>query len=184
MTSRPTRPTDVHPDDAELFRAAIGEVARVHSDLIEPERKPVRPHPRQRLLDEQRVTEELLKPLPELFDPDAAEPLRYLKQGHSPKLLQKLGRGQFSVRDQIDLHQMTQREAKLAIQMFLNDCVAADKLCVKIIHGKGMRSKGEGPVLKLLTDKLLRQRGDVLAYRSARYNDGGSGAVIVLLKGR
>jgi len=174
----------VSDQDRALFLESIGDVQRVHTDLTEPERKPVRPHPRQRLLDEKRVTEELLLPLSEQFDPDAAEPLRYLKNGHSPKLLMKLGRGQFSVRDQIDLHQMTQAEARVVIHEFLNACIDADLLCVKIIHGKGMRSKGEGPVLKMLTDRLLRQRGDVLAYRSARYNDGGSGAVIVLLKGR
>lgn len=175
---------DVSDADRTLFLESIGEVQRVHSDLAEPEAKPIRPHPRQRLLDEQRVTEELLLPLPESLDPDAAEPLRYLKDGYAPKLLSKLGRGQFSVRDTIDLHSMTQVEARLAIRDFLNENIDAGRLCVKIIHGKGMRSKGEGPVLKGLTDRMLRQRGDVIAFRSARHNDGGSGAVIVLLKGR
>jgi DNA-nicking Smr family endonuclease len=37
-------------------------------------------------------------------------------------------------------------------------------------------------VLKRLTDRLLRRRGDVLAFRSARAADGGSGAVVVLLR--
>jgi DNA-nicking Smr family endonuclease len=44
------------------------------------------------------------------------------------------------------------------------------------------RSKDAMPVLKNLVDRLLRQRGDVLAFRSARATDGGSGAVLVLLK--
>lgn len=170
--------------DRELFLNAIGEVSRISSDLVEPDKKRTPPLPRQRLLDEQQVTRELLLPLPQHTDPDAAEPLRYLRDGYSPKLLSKLGRGQFSVRDQIDLHQMTQSEAREAIRLFLKECLDRDLLCVKIIHGKGMRSKGDGPVLKGLTDGLLRQNGDVIAFRSARHNDGGSGAVIVLLKGR
>ena len=78
---------------------------------------------------------------------------------------------------------MTATVAKDAIARFLAECKARGHLCVKIIHGKGLRSKNDGPVLKALTDRLLRQRGDVLAFRSARWNDGGSGAVIVLLKG-
>lgn len=170
--------------DRALFLEAIGSVTRIESPFAEPERKSVRPVPKQRLLDERRVTEELMVPLPEHMDPDAAEPLRYLKDGYSPKLLGKLGRGQFSVRDQIDLHQMTQKEAAEALRIFLGSCVQNDLLCVKIIHGKGMRSKRSGPVLKMLTDRLLRQRGDVIAFRSARHNDGGAGAVIVLLKAR
>ena len=54
--------------------------------------------------------------------------------------------------------------------------------CVRIVHGKGLRSKAHGPVLKQLTDTLLRRRADVLAFTSARPTQGGTGAVIVLLQ--
>jgi len=174
----------VNNEDSALFLDAIGPVRRIESDLADTRRKPPRPDPAQTRRDNQRVTEELLHPLPQSLDPDAAEPLRYLKDGLDPRLLLKLGRGQYSVRDEFDLHQMTSPVAKRAIHDFLNECIDADKLCVKIITGKGMRSKGDGPVLKGLTDRVLRQRNDVLAFRSARYNDGGSGAVIVLLRGK
>ncbi len=179
-----SRPPRISDDDRSLFHQAIGEVRRVHSDTTDQRRNPPQPDPAQTRRDNQRVTEELMRPLPESLDPDAAEPLRYLKDGLHPRLLLKLGRGQFSVRDEIDLHQMTADIARKAIQQFLNECIDADRLCVKIITGKGMRSKSDGPVLKGLTDRILRQRNDVLAFRSARYNDGGSGAVIVLLRGK
>ena len=173
----------VIPSDGELFREAIGDVRRIETDRIDARAPAPKPIPLQSRLDDLAVTRELLRPLPSSLDPDAAEPLRYLKDGLAPKLLLKLGRGQYSVRDELDLHQMTAAVAKDAIARFLAECKSRDFLCVKIIHGKGLRSKHDGPVLKGLTDRLLRQRGDVLAYRSARYNDGGSGAVIVLLKG-
>lgn len=173
----------VIPSDGELFREAIGDVRRIETDRIDARAPPPKPIPVQSRLDDLAVTRELLRPLPSSLDPDAAEPLRYLKDGLAPRLLLKLGRGQYSVRDELDLHQMTAAVAKDAIARFLAECKTRDFLCVKIIHGKGLRSKHDGPVLKGLTDRLLRQRGDVLAYRSARYNDGGSGAVIVLLKG-
>jgi DNA-nicking Smr family endonuclease len=174
----------ISDSDRSLFHDAIGEVRRIESDLADVRRKPPRPDPAQTRRDNERVTEELMHPLPDSLDPDAAEPLRYLKDGLDPRLLQKLGRGQFSVRDEFDLHQMTAEVAKRAIHDFLNECLDHDRLCVKIITGKGMRSDARGPVLKGLTDRILRQRIDVLAFRSARYNDGGSGAVIVLLRGR
>jgi DNA-nicking Smr family endonuclease len=53
---------------------------------------------------------------------------------------------------------------------------------VRIVHGKGLRSKAAGPVLKVLTDRLLRRRDDVVAFASAKPAQGGTGAVVVLLK--
>jgi len=53
---------------------------------------------------------------------------------------------------------------------------------VKIIHGKGLRSRAPGPVLKRLVDGMLRRRGDVLAFASAAPASGGTGAVVVLLR--
>ncbi len=53
--------------------------------------------------------------------------------------------------------------------------------CVRIIHGKGLRSGHRGPVLKAAVNAVLRRTGAVLAYVSARQVDGGTGAVYVLL---
>ena len=53
--------------------------------------------------------------------------------------------------------------------------------CVRIIHGKGLRSGHRGPVLKGAVSAVLRRTGAVLAYVSARQVDGGTGAVYVLL---
>lgn len=180
---RKPAPPPVATEDHALFLDAIGAVRRIETDRHDARAPAPRPEPVQSRRDDARVMDELLRPLPSALDPDAAEPLRHLKNGIAPRVLLKLGRGQYSVRDQIDLHQMTAAVAKDAISRFLAECKARDVLCVKIIHGKGLRSKNDGPVLKALTDRVLRQRGDVLAFRSARWNDGGSGAVIVLLKG-
>ena len=56
--------------------------------------------------------------------------------------------------------------------------------CVKIIHGKGLRSGPHGPRLKQMTASLLIRRDRVVAFASARPNDGGTGAVYVLLDRR
>jgi len=120
-----------------------------------------------------------------IIDPseiEVGEELSYLKSGLSPHLLRKLKRGQFSVSDEIDLHQMTVEVARTAIKKFLAECRREARLCVKIIHGKGLRSRAQGPVIKRLTDSLLRQRADVLAFASAKSADGGTGAVVILLQ--
>lgn len=118
------------------------------------------------------------------FDPasiEIGEELVYLKDGHSPRVLKRLRRGQFAVADEIDLHQMNAAAAEVSLKRFLDECRASRRLCIKVIHGKGLRSRAAGPVLKRLTDRLLRHRGDVVAFASARPAQGGSGATLVLL---
>jgi DNA-nicking Smr family endonuclease len=169
-------------DDHKLFVDAVGPVRRITHERADATTNRPAPEPRQSLLDEARVPGELIA---SVIDPaliEVGEELSYLKDGHSPALLRKLKRGQFSIADEIDLHQMTANVARSAIAGFLADSKRAGKLCVRIIHGKGLRSRNEGPVLKRLVDSLLRRRGDVLAYASAKPNEGGTGATIVLLK--
>lgn len=168
-------------DDVALFRDAIGEgVVRVESDRAEVRAPRPAPLPRQSIADERRVLDELMSGDPSALE--EGELLSYVRGGASKRVLRKLGRGEYSVRDEIDLHGMFEPVAAGAIAQFLEQAKRAGHLCVRIVHGKGLRSQ-RGPVLKHLTDKLLRQRNDVLAFRSARSADGGSGAVIVLLRG-
>jgi DNA-nicking Smr family endonuclease len=53
---------------------------------------------------------------------------------------------------------------------------------VRIIHGKGLGSKNKAPVLRNKVKSWLMQKDEVLAFCQARQVDGGSGAVVVLLK--
>jgi DNA-nicking Smr family endonuclease len=76
---------------------------------------------------------------------------------------------------------MTLAVAREAVRAFLDDCIAKGDYCVRIVHGKGLRSRADGPVLKRMTAALLARRKDVLAYASARPAQGGTGAVVVLL---
>jgi DNA-nicking Smr family endonuclease len=69
------------------------------------------------------------------------------------------------------------------LKRFLNDARGGFHPCVRIVHGKGLRSEG-APVLKQIVDRVLRQRGDVIAFASAPPAQGGSGAVLVLLEPR
>ena len=69
------------------------------------------------------------------------------------------------------------------LRRVLQDARANGLPCVRIIHGKGLGSGGV-PILKNLVDRLLRQRNDVLAYHSAPPAQGGTGAVLVLLRPR
>jgi DNA-nicking Smr family endonuclease len=50
------------------------------------------------------------------------------------------------------------------------------------VHGKGLGSNGKQPVLKGKTRVWLAQRDEVIAFCQARPAEGGSGALVVLLK--
>jgi DNA-nicking Smr family endonuclease len=170
-------------DDASLFREAIGPVRPLRERQAAPPARPrPAPEPVQARLDEARVRGELLSHAPDPATIEFGDEITYLKQGQPPRLLQRLRRGLYSVRAELDLHEMTAAVAREAIAAFLDDCLRHGELCVRIVHGKGLRSKAQGPVLKQLTDTQLRRRADVLAFSSARPAQGGTGAVIVLLR--
>ncbi len=176
----PAAPTE---DDAQLFREAIGTVRRLKDTTAAPAAPRPAPEPVQARLDEAQVLDELLThPLDSAIE--GGDEITYLKPGQQHRLLQRLRRGQFSVQAEIDLHDMSIAVAREAIRQFLDESRRNSALCVRIVHGKGLRSKAQGPVLKQLTDTMLRHRADVLAFTSARPPQGGTGAVIVLLQAR
>ncbi|GAB2578572.1 Smr/MutS family protein [Dyella jejuensis] len=177
------KPATVNEEDSRLFRDAIGTVRRLDPVAPPPATAKPEPHPHMLEADEAAVPGELLNMA---FDPallEIGEELSYLRDGYPPKLLRQLKRGQFSVQDDIDLHQMNAAAAQATIALFLAQAAERGLHCVRIVHGKGLRSKASGPVLKVLTDRLLRRRDDVVAFASARPMQGGTGAVVVLLKG-
>ncbi|MDO1528636.1 Smr/MutS family protein [Fulvimonas sp. R45] len=176
-------PAPISDDDARLFREAVGEVRPIEADAPPPTAPKPAPRPRMFEADEAAVPGELLDMA---FDPaslEVGEELAYLREGYPPKLLRQLKRGQYSVQDVLDLHQMNAAAAQASIADFLAEARRQGLRCVRIIHGKGLRSKAAGPVLKALTDRLLRRRDDVVAFASARPAQGGTGAVVVLLRG-
>ena len=108
--------------------------------------------------------------------------LLFQRQGVRHRTMTQLRRGRLSVQAQLDLHGFTVEAAKPELARFLLACRQAGRLCVRIIHGKGLGSPQGRPVLKNKLPGWLRQRDEVLAYCSAPRTDGGSGAVYVLLK--
>jgi DNA-nicking Smr family endonuclease len=101
-----------------------------------------------------------------------------------PRLARQLHEGRFSVQACIDLHGLSLKEAKTAVDRFLLEAVQTRKNAVLIVHGRGLSSPGE-PVLKAGLVKWLRSapwRRWIAAYATARSCDGGPGATYVLLR--
>lgn len=179
-----SRPGDETAEDASLFREAVRDVRPLARPAAEhPSRRPQRPRPAARFTraDRLAVLEESLRD--EAIDPALAsgEELVFHRAGIQPAVLRRLRRGDYRVQAEIDLHGLTVAEAKQALREFLAQALLRQWRCVRIIHGKGLRSGHRGPVLKGMVGAMLRKVGPVLAYVSARQVDGGTGAVYVLL---
>ena len=139
----------------------------------------------QRIADEKLALRESLSDefsVESLLETDEA--LSYTKEGIGPDVVRKLRRGHWVIQDQIDLHGMRRDEAREMIVEFLRQAALRGIRCVRIVHGKGLGSVNNEPVLKKLVHNWLVQRSDVIAFCQAKPADGGSGAVVVLLKGR
>lgn len=167
---------EITSDDAALFRAAVGEVqALVEQNKITP--KPVR---RKAFLH---------RPAPPPAIPDTLSdfaatesPSEFLRNGISRLTLRKIRNGTWPVQDQLDLHGNHSDAARKLLQEFLQETTQQALRCVRVIHGKGLNSKGGEAVLRNLTRHWLSQHSCVLAYCEAPPDQGGSGAVLVLLK--
>lgn len=177
------KPTAVSAEDASLFREAIGEVRRIEADEVAVLRTPPAPVPRMRARDESEALRESRYLSVDDSAFDGAEPLSYRRDEISARTLKRLATGQYALQDEIDLHHLRAADAETMLKRFLDQARNEDRFCVRVIHGKGLRSENT-PVLKALVDRLLRLRGDVLAFASAPPRMGGTGAVLVLLNRR
>lgn len=141
------------------------------------------PAPTQRLRNEREILEASLSD----SDPweagfEAGDELNFLRDGLASDTLRKLRRGHWIIQGEIDLHGLIVAEARPALVEFLNYCLRNGLRCVRIIHGKGLGSKNQQPVLKRKVASWLMQRDEILAFCQARRTEGGGGAAVVLLK--
>lgn len=165
-----------------LFREAVGDVRSVNNDRVEPEERPHRPLLRHTEEDDRSVMKSLLADLSEADLLETGEHLSYTQPGVQRTVLKKLKSGRYSIQSEIDLHGLTVNEARQELAEFLHAAQERRHLCVRVIHGKGRKNATSAPRLKPAVNQWLQRNRQVLAFCSARMNDGGTGAVYVLLK--
>ena len=167
--------SDEMQDEFRKAVAGVKPLKRAKRIVLKPSAAAPVAHQRRR--DEMAALRESLEgPLSVDNALDSGEELTYLRDGMSRQVLRRLRRGHWVVQEGLDLHGLNRDEATVAVAAFLNQCTARGLRCVRIVHGKGLG------ILKAKLRKWLPQREEVLAYCQAPANDGGSGALLVLLK--
>jgi DNA-nicking Smr family endonuclease len=170
--------------EKDLFQRAAGKVQRLpqHGRVHHPP-DPVAPIPAQRQLDDQRVLKEAIS---DEFDAstllEVDDAMSFRRPGIGIDVARKLRRGHWSIQAEIDLHGLRSDDAREALAAFLREAVRQGLRCVRVVHGKGLGSPGKTPVLKGKVHSWLVQKNEVLSFVQARADEGGAGAVVVLLK--
>ena len=167
-----------------LFLRAAGDVRPIRSHRrvdLAPEPPP--PIAVQQQLDDERVLREASS---DEFDAstllDIDDALSFRRPGIGTDVTRKLRMGEWSLQGEIDLHGMRREEAREALAAFIRDAHRRGWRCVRVVHGKGLGSPGKTPVLKSKVQSWLIQKNEVLAFVQARGDEGGAGALVVLLK--
>lgn len=180
MNRRPPK-SEISDEERALFRERMARVARLRSSSRHhPERALPSARPRSTEADDLDVLASLLDDAPEELE--TGEELFYARPGVQHSVMRRLRRGGYRCQAELDLHGLFVPAAREALARFLAESRDADRRCVRIVHGKGLRSGERGPVLRNKVASWLRRRDEVLAYCSARRVDGGTGAVYVLLQ--
>ncbi len=188
-TSPPPNPPVARPaTEDDLFSDAMRDVQEIHAFRVLPCAKAPKhvPHGRERR-DPDADALHILIQIAEGSHPinlsDTQEYVNWTNPAINEALTAELHTGRFSVQAVLDLHGCTAAAVNDEIDAFLGEAFRRGWRCVKIIHGRGLRSV-KGPVLKdAVIRRLLGQyRKRVLAFVSARQCDGGLGAMYVLLE--
>lgn len=177
-------PLPATDDPHELFRRAVGTVEPLKDNNRAIVARPLPPPwPRQAEADEQAVLREAISGPLNIDDRlDMGVEAVFVRDGIPRRVLADLRRGRWVVQGELDLHGLTREEARDALGAFLAESLRQGHRCLRLIHGKGLGSPGQEPVLKHLSRTWLARREDILAFCQARPQDGGEGALLILLR--
>lgn len=173
-------------DDTRLLTDAMQGVKAVHESKKKILKRHDVRHFRQTSQDDnpQQLLEEAMQETHRLNATNLPEFMEGFVEGINPITMEKLKRGEFSVQKILDLHGYSINDADELFQAFIKDTVREGLKCVKIIHGRGLKSKG-APVLKeYLKTWIIKamHRKWVLAFCNTIMSDGGPGSTHILLK--
>lgn len=178
-------PEQEQEEDLELFRKQMQGVKKIdNGNSIAIEK------PRKKKLDAQTLAkraaamgpmetdETVMSDTQAMLNPVASQAaLSYRIATLQHKVFEDLKAGNLRWFEAVDLHGCTIEEARVAVLQIIQIAKEENQNVIKIVHGKGPEA-----ILKTYVNSWLRQHRDVLAFVSAPEKQGGTGAVLVLLK--
>lgn len=173
---------DEENQNNNFFKDAMSGVTplsdnNAYHPVIKPKSKPLPTNITEEFIIHDPLSDEL-----EIESVDSSEIISFCRTGIQKGVFRKLRGGKYRISDELDLHGLSLKQAKKVLVYYLQEAIQFEGCCIRIIHGKGNRSGKKKPVLKTYVNHWLSEHERVLAFYSAKPQDGGTGAVYVLLK--
>jgi DNA-nicking Smr family endonuclease len=172
--------------DEEIFSEAMDGVEHIFwKHMPCPSSKPARAPEEDSDFEERKMMQEAMEEDAPIPIPDHPEYIEGWIGVAGKRFLPNLRNGLYSIQGQIDLHGLTQEEARAAVEEYIIRMSRYRSCCIKIIHGRGINSPIDRATLKDSLPRLLstrRMSHYVVAYASAPSRDGGVGSTYVLLR--
>jgi DNA-nicking Smr family endonuclease len=172
MSKKPS----ITEEDFALFRDAVKGAKKLEQDTINPPQRQTSKPRKQRQFERQSSDHAFY--FSDQFEPLLTEsgPMHYARQDVSKYEVKRLRRGVYVPDIYLDLHGMTQTEAKRELGAMLAECVKEGTGCASVMHGIG---KG---ILKEKIPLWLAQHPSVMAFHQAPREFGGDAALLVLIE--
>jgi DNA-nicking Smr family endonuclease len=162
-------------DEWALFRDEVKGVKKFRQDTILPTTGRGQKQKQQLKTDREAKDNEFF--FSDEFVPHLNEegPTRYARSDVSKYEVKRLRRGVYVPDVFLDMHGMSQNEAKRELGAMIAHCIKEGVDCACVMHGIGKH------ILKQKVPLWLAQHPDVMAYHQAPLEFGGAGALLVLL---
>ncbi|GHA47901.1 endonuclease SmrB [Photobacterium aphoticum] len=163
-------------EDFSLFQDAVKGVKKISNDTIIAPRRQGPKQDKAKLSAKEADNHEFY--FSDEFEPHLNEtgPTQYARTGVSKYEVKKLRRGVYVPDMYLDMHGMTQQEAKRELAAMIAACIKESVACCCVMHGIGKH------ILKQKAPLWLAQHPDVMAFHQAPLEFGGDGALLVLIE--
>ncbi|MDO6705145.1 endonuclease SmrB [Photobacterium sp. 1_MG-2023] len=163
-------------NDFALFQEAVKGIKQLSNDTIITTRRQ-RPKADQRNVSTKDSQNHEFY-FSDEFEPHLSEhgPMQYARSDVSKYEVKKLRRGVYVPDIYLDMHGMTQQEAKRELAAMIAACIKDGVSCACVMHGIGKH------ILKQKAPLWLAQHPDVMAFHQAPLEFGGAGALLVLIE--
>ena len=167
--------TPLSDDDLALFKDAIGKVKPMVQDKVVHQKAPKQFIKQKKINDKKQGAEFHFS---DQFEPylNKQGPVSYVRHDVDSFEAKNLRRGKYQPDLILDLHGLTQEQAKQELAALLYACQKEHAECICVVHGIGSH------ILKNKVPHWLVQHPDVMAFHQAPLEWGGNGAILALIE--
>ncbi|MFC0178933.1 endonuclease SmrB [Thorsellia kenyensis] len=166
-------------EELSLFREATKGAKILKQDVIIPKtyNKSRNAYNQFNRSKDNKENEELFFPFSDIYQPNLPTegPMRFIQPNVDSFELKRLGRGDYTPELFLDVHGLTQLQAKREISALVTACLKESVQCACIMHGFGKN------ILKQNIPFWLAQHPSILAFHQATKAWGGESALLLLL---